>query len=297
MSLAEKNAAHAKKVIAGTGPFIDTLATIADQIKLPDTAKLLQDQRLHLEKDTFWLPILGRFRNGKSTFLNSLLCELTQPVPELGASGPLPVKDLPTTACLTVINYGTSIGVTVVKRDARQENWSLSRFRTEGVIRRNPEENKKIFEDILRFELHFPSRTLQSGITILDTPGTDDIRERTEIVEALIGRVDAAIVLLRSDALGGEDERRFIQSLYDSGLTELFFVINRRDGRPVDADIKEEAWYRLVELMNGPRFSGQDPASKKNLFRGREVRTGRPAPQQPPCRGRLGIGTIRATAQ
>ena len=268
MSLAEQNTAHTQKIIAGVGPHIETLAMIADQIKLPTTARILREQCAALADDTFRLPVLGRFRNGKSTFLNALLCELTDPVPELaGAHGPLPVKDLPTTATLTTIDYGRVPSVTVVMREGQNEEWSLSRFRTEGVIRRDPAENERVFGRIAEFKLRFPSVTLKSGITILDTPGTDDIRERTEIVEALVNRIDAALVVLRSDALGGQDEREFIQSLAECGLTDLFFIVNRRDGRVADEDLKTEAWYRIVELcQGGPRYNGQDLAQRRIFF-------------------------------
>jgi hypothetical protein len=267
MSLAEKNTVQARKVIASAGPYLDSLASIAEQIKLPDTARLIREQRALLDHDTFRLIVLGRFRNGKSTFLNALLCELTHPVAELGAGAPLPVKDLPTTAALTTIEYAATPKVIVHKRDGRTEDWSLSRFRVEGTIRRNPEENARVFKDIVRFHLVFPSRTLQSGITLLDSPGTDDIRERTEIVEQAVHRCDAAIVLLRSDALAGEDERAFIQSVRACGLTELFFVVNRRDGRPVDSELKEEAWNRIVAMASGgPWYTGQDPGERRICF-------------------------------
>lgn len=267
MSLAEQNAAQAKKVIEGVGSRIDALAAIADRVKLPTVAMKLREQKTALAEDTFRLPVLGRFRNGKSTFLNALLCETTHPVPDLdGAPGPLPANDLPTTAKLTTINYNRSTSVLVVKLDGRNEDWSLRRYIAESIIRRDPDENERFFKDILGFEMAFPSKTLQSGITILDTPGTDDIRERTEIVEALVNRVDAAIVLLRSDALGGQDERAFIHSLKDSNLNDLFFVVNRRDGRVVDNDLKRETWYRIAELcLRAPRYAGQE-LSDRNIF-------------------------------
>jgi hypothetical protein len=267
MSLAEKNAEQARKVVASAGPFVDTLAAIAEQIKLSETARLIREQRAMLDHDTFRLIVLGRFRNGKSTFLNALLCEMTHPVAELEGGGPLPVKDLPTTAALTTIEYASAPKVTVHMRDGRTEDWSLARFRKEGTIRRNPEENARVFGKIVRFHLVFPSRTLQSGITLLDSPGTDDIRERTEIVEQAVHRCDAAIVLLRSDVIGGEDERTFIQSVRACGLTDLFFVVNRRDGRAVDAELKEEAWNRIVAMaLGGPWYAAQDPGEKRIYF-------------------------------
>lgn len=272
MSLAEKSAVNAEKIVATAGPLLETLAGIAEQIKLPETARILREQSALLKTDTFRLIVLGRFRNGKSTFLNALLCELTHPVPELqsqggGASGPLPAKDLPTTARLTTIDYGQTPAVVCVRKDGRKEAWSLARFMKEATIKRNPQENDSYFKDILLFQIRFPSKTLKSGITLLDSPGTDDIRERTEIVEQAVHRCDAAIVLLRSDALGGEDERTFIQSLKACGLNDLFFVINRREGRAVDTELREEAWNRIVAMaLSGPWYAGQDPAERNISF-------------------------------
>lgn len=268
MSLAEQNAVHAKRVIDGVGPHIDGLAVIAENLKLNTAARVLREHRKALAADTFLLAVLGRFRNGKSTFLNALLCELTHPVPELeGMHGPLPVRDLPTTATPTTVDYAEIPAVKVIKRNGRHEDWSLNRLRTEGVIRRDPDENEHFFSTISMFKLGFPSKTLRSGITILDTPGTDDIRERTDVVTELVHRVDAAIVLLRSDVLGGQDERQFIQSLQDCRLTDVFFVVNRRDGRIVDEDLRAEAWYRIAELCRGaPRYSGQDLLDQNIFF-------------------------------
>lgn len=268
MSLAEQNAAHAKKVIQGVGSHIERLADIAAQIKLSSVATILRNQRIALEEDTFRLPVLGRFRNGKSTFLNALLCEWNHSTSELNAtSGPLPVNDLPTTAALTIVDYGDSPAVRVQKKDETYEDWSLDRLQKEGVIRRDPDENQRFFDKIKEFQVCLPSKLLQSGITIIDTPGTDDIRERTEIVEELRHRVDAAFVVLRSDSLGGEDERRFIQSLIECGLTDLFFVVNRRDGRVVDEDIKQETWLRIADLcLEKGRYSGQNLADHNIYF-------------------------------
>jgi hypothetical protein len=255
------------RATARLGPTVAALTAVADQIKLTSVADQLSAQRALLDQDTLRVIVLGRFRTGKSTFLNALLCELTHPVPELGDSGPLPVKDLPTTAALTTIDYAPVPRVTVVKRDGTRQEWSLAQFRTESTIRSDPEENRRSFNDISLIQVYFPSRTLQSGITLLDSPGTDDIRERTEIVEAAVQRCDAAIVLLRSDAIGMEDEREFIQSVRACGLTDVFFVINRRDGRVVDSELKEEAWNRVVAMaLGGPWYEGQDLSQERIYF-------------------------------
>ena len=268
MSLAEKNAAQAKKIVDSVGPHMEQLAVIADRVNQKDSARLIREQVAALASDTFNLIVLGRFRNGKSTFLNALLCELTHPVPGIDAAGgPMPVDDLPTTAVLTAIDYGPAPAVAVTRTGNRTEHWSLEKYIREARIKRDPTQSAAFFADIEQFGVKFPSKTLQSGITLLDGPGTDDISERTEIVTAASNRCDSAIVLLRSDSLGGQDERRFIQSLYDCELKDLFFVVNRRDGRVVDEPLKQEAWNRVVHLVQGgPAYAGQDLASKKIFF-------------------------------
>lgn len=268
MSFAEKNAAQAKAIMDRVGPHMEALATIAEKVNQKDTGKKIREQIAGLTSDTFNLIILGRFRNGKSTFLNAMLCELTHPVPGLGGlGGPMPVSYNPTTAVLTAINYGEQPSVSVRMTGGRTQEWSLEKYLEESKIKRDPEENERFFKDIEQFEARFPSKTLQSGITMWDGPGTDDISERTEIVTAASNRCDSAIVLLRSDSLGGQDERKFIQSLYDCELKDLFFVVNRRDGRAADDDMKQEAWNRIVHMVQGgPKWTGQDPATKHIYF-------------------------------
>ncbi len=268
VSFAEKNAAQAKAIMARVGPHMEALAVIADRVNQKDTAKKVREQIAGLTSDTFNLIILGRFRNGKSTFLNAMLCELTHPVPGLGGlGGPMPVSYNPTTAVLTAIAYGETPSVSVRKAGGRTEEWSLEKYLDESKIKRDPEENERFFKDIEQFEAKFPSKTLQSGITMWDGPGTDDISERTEIVTAASNKCDSAIVLLRSDSLGGQDERKFIQSLYDCELKDLFFVVNRRDGRAVDDDMKQEAWNRIAHMVQGgPKWTGQDPATRHIYF-------------------------------
>lgn len=268
MSFAEKNAAQAKRILDNVGPHMEAIATIGDRVNQKETARQIREQIAGLMSDTFNLIILGRFRNGKSTFLNAMLCELTHPVPGLGGlGGPMPVSYNPTTAVLTAINYGPAPSVLVRKAGGRTEQWSLEKYLEESKIKRDPDENEQFFKDIEQFEAQFPSKTLQSGITMWDGPGTDDISERTEIVTAASNKCDSAIVLLRSDSLGGQDERKFIQSLYECELKDLFFVINRRDGRAVDDDMKQEAWNRIVHMVQGgPKWTGQDLAGKHIYF-------------------------------
>jgi len=73
------------------GPALDELAKIAANYEPPNQpggrAAKLREIRANLHNDTFRVIVIGRFKNGKSTFLNALLGKLTHPIPELPEGG------------------------------------------------------------------------------------------------------------------------------------------------------------------------------------------------------------------
>lgn len=175
MRLSEQLEQDFKYLMKQVGVPIETLATVAAQLKQPEVAKRLNDVYAQMKSDTFHLIVLGRFKNGKSTFLNALLGSHTHPVPELGGSdGPLPMDDLPCTATLTRINYGEKPSVRVWKFDGKSEPWSLQKYLDQARVRADNEETYHFFRDIREFELTYPAELLKAGITLLDSPGTDD---------------------------------------------------------------------------------------------------------------------------
>jgi hypothetical protein len=97
----------------------------------------------------------------------------------------------------------------------------------------------------------FPAELCRSGVTVIDSPGTDDIPERTEVTRQAIGKCDAAIVVYRSDVLAGEDERKFVQETLTGSGTRVFTIVNLQDGRAVDERFKGFVWRRLVTDFGG----------------------------------------------
>ena len=220
--------ARAKKVIGN-------LAAIAAGLDMKETTARLELTAERLASDTFQIIVTGRFKNGKSTLLNALLGRTTCQVPELGLGrGPMPVGELPCTATLTSIRYAERPSVRAWAFDGTCEEWSLEKYQREGTVRQSENETREFFRSIREFEMAFPAELCQSGVTLIDSPGTDDIPERTEVTRQAIGRCDAAIVVYRSDILAGEDERKFVRETLLRSGTRLFTVVNMQDGRAAD---------------------------------------------------------------
>jgi hypothetical protein len=237
--------ARAQKVIAD-------LTAVAAALEMRETTSRLQTTAEHLASDTFQIIVTGRFKNGKSTLLNALLGRTTRQVPELGIGrGPMPVGELPCTATLTSIRYAERPSVRAWGFDGTCEEWSLEKYQREATVRQSESETRTFFRSIREFEMAFPAELCQSGVTLIDSPGTDDIPERTEVTRQAIGRCDAAIVVYRSDILAGEDERKFVREVLVSSGTRLFTIVNMQDGRAADERYKGFVRQRLAEVCEG----------------------------------------------
>ena len=269
MSLAADFEAASKKYVEKAGPAIQTLAGLADALKMPDARDLLLQSHKGLTKPEFWLIVLGRMKNGKSTFLNVLLGRLIRPLPELPQlkGGILPMNDLPETARLTTIRYGEQPTCTLVRTDGKREVKSLAWFLEHSSLKASAQENAKAFRDVAEFELVYPFESGKVGIVLLDSPGTDEDAERTLIAQRAVAKCDAAIMPFRSDSLLSVGELEFVQDMMARGLRSFFTVVNRWDGRPVDERLKNYVWDRRVtKLEGGAPYTGQDFASKKIYF-------------------------------
>lgn len=224
---------------------MESLSTIASGLRMHETAARLTAARQALATDTFRLVVVGRFKAGKSTLLNALLGKLTHPVPGLPkGKGPLPVNSLPCTAALTIIHYAELTSVAMVRVDGKREPWSLARYLQEGRGRQTEAETEERFRDVQRFELGFPTELGQAGIMLVDSPGLDDVPQRTAITLQALEQCDAALVVYSSPALAGQGERQAANEVLASG-TRVFTVINLW-APPADDELTEQEYEEQV---------------------------------------------------
>ncbi len=257
-----------QEVINKASSEIKALADIAKRLDIPETASRFLQQDALLRSDTFNLIIAGRFKNGKSTLMNALLGRTTHPVHELKeGKGAMPEDDLPCTATLTSINYSEKPTVKVWKFDGSYEIWSLDKYVRESVLRDDNEENTRIFSKIRQFELGFPSELCKAGVTMLDSPGTDEHPKRTEVTIEAVERSDAAIVVYRSDVFGGKSWEEFAAKHLPKDRTRIFTIVNMFHGRQADERFKGFVWNKLVhEMQGGPKYSNQSFTEKDIYF-------------------------------
>ena len=262
MSATDQVRERTLKCLQEAGPALDGLCDLAKRYQKHELASKLTGVKEELSKDVFKIIVAGRFKTGKSTFMNALLGRCTEPVPELaGGCNPLPSHDQSCTAILTTVRYADRPMVSVLYKDPSRprEVWSFRRFLTDSRVRATTEENHAFFEPILEFELEFPAELCEAGITLIDSPGLDDDLTRDAITVDALTKCDAAIVMFKSDSLAGLSEQGSVAAMRADGLTQMFFVVNLMNGKEVDEQLRARVWDKLVTNMNnGSKYCGQD---------------------------------------
>jgi small GTP-binding protein len=217
------------------------LADAAETAGLPWVARDVRDTRLpKLEDERFSVVVLGEFNHGKSTFINALL-----------GTPLLPTGITPTTALLAHVTHGAKAGATAVTENgdrtpidaaaladhvtveglAKAEGKQGKEGKTESKGKGASQAAKKPAGTIHHVEITHPAPLLQNRLTIVDTPGVNDINEqRADITYGYLPRADAAVFLLDATQILTASERQFLEErILRSTRDRLIFVIAKSD--------------------------------------------------------------------
>ena len=217
------------------------LAQAADVAGLDSVARDIRTVRIpKLDEERFSLVVLGEFNHGKSTFVNALLGQAV-----------LPTGITPTTAVLAHLSHGPAgqcKAELVLESGERRpiDPARLGDFATVDGLAANPAAPKgEGGEAIHHLDVQVAAPVLEGRLTIVDTPGVNDINEqRAEITYGYIPRADAVVFLLDGTQILTASERQFLEErILRSSRERLIFVIAK-------ADLLDEA-----ELAETTRFA------------------------------------------
>ena len=220
-------------------------AQTIEELSMSQFAGKLQQLSEKVSNDSFKIQIVGTFKNGKSTFINSLLGEDI-----------LPTRALPCTAVVNEIKYGTEKRAVLHFRNPLPEKIldtvpgiTLQHMQAHGMkdvppmeieydkidqyvvipINGDPDEISAM-SPYQAVELFYPSPLLKEGVEIIDSPGLNEADERTRCTLEYLDKADAIIYLLDANRACAKDEMETIEDiLIPKGFNDMFFVVNRID--------------------------------------------------------------------
>lgn len=198
-----------------------------------------------VHNDTFKIQVVGTFKNGKSTFINSILGENV-----------LPAYSVPCTAIINEVKYGEKKRAVLYFNNPLPEQLpkeisqkALSHMKKYNMKNVPPLEipyneiedyavipiGKDAKEALLespyeKIELFWPLELLKNGVEIIDSPGLNENGIRTKVTMDYLTKADAILFVLNATSLCAADEMNFIEhNLKSQGFEDPFFIVNRFD--------------------------------------------------------------------
>lgn len=210
----------------------------------------LNDLVRDVENDFFMVVVLGEFKRGKSTFINSLL-----------GANLLPTDVLPETAVISAIAYNDTPGVETVYQDGTTEKNTLDAAYLNRFSANGPSNE---YQNIKYLKINYPADILKNHLILVDTPGVDDLNEqRCDVTYNFIPKANVILFLLDAKSPLKETEMEFIEEhILPMGLDNIIFLINKYDN--VD-DEEDEDYLAKVKNRIQSAFSKEHSNILKKL--------------------------------
>jgi len=156
---------------------------------------------LFTENPIIDVAILGQFKAGKSSFINSLI-----------GKDILPIGVIPVTTVITRLRYGPEEKAIITYIDGKTSEIALDNV-DEYISELKNQANKKNVEVV---DIELPSLEAYNGLRFVDTPGLGSVfRYNTEMSEDWLPKVGCAIVTISSDRPLSENDLNLIRELMD----------------------------------------------------------------------------------
>ena len=225
----------------------------AARMNLEETAKQLEASREKLERRKFAVGILGEFKRGKSTVINSLLEK------EI-----MPADILPTSATMNRVTYDMTPHVMLQMRDGSEMEIGIDQL--PDYVTKLDEEKEAQAAKVEEAVVYYPCKFCQNGVDIVDTPGLNDDERMSRVTEEIIPKLDVVIMVLVPDNPFSMSEADFVlNKLMTSDLGRLLFLVNKIDTvRPASRreaaveNIKERIQEKVLESIERNYGAGSD---------------------------------------
>ena len=237
---------------------LETGGEIVPGLGLSGDAADLSRRARDIQQGIFKVLVLGEFKNGKSTLLNSML-----------GSKVLPAKVTPATAIITVLVHGESKQVQVYESgQAAPRIFSWEDFSSEFKLTKNDVETLDKTGFLDRFQaidyaqIESTHPFFANGVRLIDSPGLGEQASRTRVTTNFLKQSHAVIFVLNATRILSQEEKQFIESrLGQARLNQVFFVVNRVNQiEPGDLDDVKN-WVQTVLKHHFVDESGQFDAA------------------------------------
>ena len=191
------------------------LRTLASLELLPIAQRHLAEEAADkLAGRGLYVAVIGEFKRGKTTLINALL-----------GADLLPTGVLPVTAIPVLLRFGRRPRSMLRLLDGSEMEVGVAELRGYLTEQENPGNREGVREAIIEY----PAAVLESGLILVDTPGTGSIhRHNTQAAMDFLPRVDVALLVLSVDAPLSDSEARLLKGVADTAA-RVAICLNKVD--------------------------------------------------------------------
>ncbi len=204
----------------------------------------------YLEDPIFRIAVFAPFNYGKSTLLNAILGNRT-----------LPIDLIPTTGAAIHVRYGNELHTRITFTDGTE----ISESGTE-VLKRFAilDDQRRMRGDVASVHVYCAHPFLQTGVELLDLPGTNDREAQDALVRDQLLTADLVVQVLDARKLMTLGERENLRDwLLDRGIKTVVFVVNFLN--LLEPEDQKQVYNRLLFVAES--FRSELPNNMSNLYR------------------------------
>lgn len=232
---------------------VTSLKSALGVLELDKTSQLYRDVTSicdHLASPMFRIAVFGPFNYGKSTLLNALLGTRT-----------LPIDLIPTTGAAIRVRYGDAPHTRIVLTDGTEISKAGTEVLKEYAIL---DEQRRMRGDVASVEVFCPHPFLQTGVELLDLPGTNDREAQDNLVRDQLLTADLVVQVLDARKLMTLGERENLRDwLLDRGIKTVVFAVNFMN--LLESEEQKEVSNRMRFVAES--FRSELPNNISNLYR------------------------------
>ena len=204
----------------------------------------------YLENPIFRIAVFGPFNYGKSTLLNAILGNRT-----------LPIDLIPTTGAAIHVRYGNELHTRITFTDGTEISESGTDVLKQFAIL---DDQRRMRGDVASVHVYCPHSFLQTGVELLDLPGTNDREAQDALVRDQLLTADLVVQVLDARKLMTLGERENLRDwLLDRGIKTVVFVANFLN--LLEPEDQKQVYNRLLFVAES--FRAELPNNVSNLYR------------------------------
>ncbi|NSW82809.1 MAG: dynamin family protein [Syntrophothermus sp.] len=204
-----------KKLLEETRKILDEVESACNDFGLSSLKKTVKSIQNFTEQNQYLdVAVLGSFKAGKSSFLNSLI---QRPL--------LPVGNIPVTSVITRIRYGRQEKATVSFLDGTSREIPIDEIQDFVSESGNPGNERDVFS----VDIEVPTLEDFKAIRLVDTPGIGSVwQHNTETTTGWFPETGGVLFLISAERAISESELNFLKETY-LYTPEIAVVITKVD--------------------------------------------------------------------